>query len=122
MSETGTTTVRSMPNHRGGRRPDYTPAEDAIILRYTDTKECQEKLREAGFSERTPAALWSRRDYLRRAGHTDADISVLEQSEEARILFARRSKLRERLTMLTEEVLALQAEIDDLTERLRGLV
>lgn len=117
-----TTKVTVVPHARGGRRPDYTPEEDAIILRFTDTKECQSKLVEAGFSERTPAALWSRRDYLRRAGSTEADISGLAESEEARILFARRTKLRERLSMLDAERVALAEEIEELTERLRGLV
>ena len=115
-------TVTPMPNHRGGRPSDYTPEEDAIILSVTDTKECQRLLKEAGFSERTPAALWSRRDYLRRAGSTDADIRKLSESEEARILFARRTKLRERHAVLQAECDELQAEIDAITERLRGLV
>lgn len=102
-----------------GRPTDYSPDEDAIILRYTDTKECQKMLREAGFSERTPAALWSRRDYLRRSGATMADVP---SGEEGRLLFARRAKLQERLRSLDAQREAIQEEIKELTEQLRRLI
>jgi hypothetical protein len=112
----------NLPAMTRGRPSDYTEAEDAIILKVIDTKECQRLLKEAGFPERTPAAIWSRRDYLRRTGATVADMEGLPEEEEGRILFARRAKLQERLRSLDAQREELQSEIDELTERLRGLL
>lgn len=122
MRSADTTNLDGVTNAGRGRPSDYTQAEDEIILNVTDTKQCQRLLREAGFSERTPAAIWSRRDHLRRAGYTEADVGALPEPEEARILFARRAKLQERLRNLEAQVSELRDEIDHLTERIRRLV
>lgn len=107
---------------RGGRPSDYTPEEDAIILRYKGTEEVNAALVEAGFPERTQAAIWSRRKHLRNGGATDLDAEVLDADEEVALLLARRKRLQ-RLVADTEARLSvLREEIQDLNTRLHSLI
>lgn len=105
-----------------GRPTDYTPEEDAIILRHRDTETVQRLLREAGLPERTAPAIWSRRKYLNEGAPTGADTSMLEQDDEVTVLLARQKRLRQHIISHAEALAALEAELNNVTERLHDLI
>jgi hypothetical protein len=107
---------------RRGRPSDYTADEDAIILSTPDTKEVQRRLLEAGFPERTPAAIWSRRKHLRDGGDTDLPVAALDAEEEGTMLFARRRRLLQHINTLERKLAEMRTEVEDVNDRLRSLV
>lgn len=111
-----------MGTEGNGRPSEYTPEEDYIILNTRSTKEVQEKLATKGYPERTPAAIVSRRKYLREtgAGHLSAD--KLDHEDEVSLLAARRRGLAQQEEKLSAQLADVRAEIVDVNRRLRDIV
>lgn len=107
-----------------GRPSDYTPEEDAIILRHRNTDEVLRLLKEAGFPDRTPAAIWSRRKYLNDVGVSAETISLLSDDAHAALpgLSAQRRKMQERLRTLEEERDRLYEEIAAISAEMHRLI
>lgn len=106
-----------------GRPPEYTPEEDAIILRNRDTEEVVRCLVEAGFPQRTPAAIWSRRKYLRESGNLAAlEAGLLDADDEVGVLVARRRKTLSLLAEVKAQVAAYEAEVADINQRIHDLI
>lgn len=118
-----TTTPSSIPNVTGTGRPtEYTPDEDQIILAYTSTKECQERLVAAGFPERTPAAIVSRRKYLRDNGAMHVPVEHLDASGEFELLTKRRTWLTHRLEELHAQMNDVEEQVKAVNQRLHELL
>lgn len=112
------------PVSNRGRPSDYTPEEDAIILKNRNTEDVLRLLEKAGFPERTPAAIWSRRKYLNEVGASGETISLLSEDADAALpgLAAKRRKLQERLRMLEEERDIIYEEIAAISAEMHRLI
>lgn len=127
---TGSTSDTSRPSNlpvvhnTRGRPSDYTPEEDAIILKHRNTSEALHLLKQAGFPERTPAALWSRRKYLNEVGVSPETISLLSDDAHAALpgLSAQRRKMQERLRTLDEEREQLCKDIAAISAEMHRLI
>lgn len=118
-----TATPSNIPIVTGTGRPtEYTPEEDQIILAYTSTKECQERLRAAGFSERTTAALVSRRKYLRDNGAMHVPVENLDATSEFELLTKRRTWLTHRLEDLHAQIGDVEEQVRAVNQRLHALL
>lgn len=113
--------VVTVPNSRG-RPSDYTPEEDAIILKHRDTLEVQRLLKAAGFPERTPPAIWSRRKYLHEVGASELTTQMVAAHELLPVLSARREKLRVRLAALDRERAFINEQIAELSAEMHRLI
>lgn len=106
---------------RRGRPSEYSREEDAIILKYTASDECNEQLKAAGFEPRTPAALASRRDLLRKKMVIDADLaSIRDLDDELSLLGTIRAGLSKRLDELVEQHDRQQQELEAKQAKERG--
>lgn len=114
--------TRTTISRMGGRPTNYSPEEDAIILRERSTDEVLRLFKEAGYEERSPAAITSRRALLREHGSDRLSELDVDDEEAIPLLVGRRRKLSEQLDSLTCRVREVEKEIETVNAQLRAAI
>ena len=104
------------------RGPNWSEAEDLILLRSTDTQEVQQRLVDAGFPPRTQASIHSRRLLLRQAHLVSFTPEQLAGAADELVLLAKKAEAHaDRIDELTLEVQAQRDMMSRTHERIREL-
>lgn len=103
-----------------GRPAAYTPEEDKILLGTVGegAEETNRRLREAGFAERTAAAIKQRRHHLR----TKAGAVGLAEVDTLSKLMTVRRQLTEELDQLVDRRRAIEDQIRQLSQRIHEVL
>jgi hypothetical protein len=97
-----------------GRPDSYTAEEDAIILNHEDSRKVNLLLKEAGFEERTPGAIKTRRRLLGKRGLNGARHLLVD----GRTPSGAMARLLDRRAMLLSEQNRVQTRLAKVNEDL----